>query len=269
MPADPTPPDRTPAPEPVPADRTRTPGPIPEDRSGTSNAGGSTVVAESAGLVVLVWVLCPVLGAGLLWLVQACAGWVASLRWIPMRGPFMLIDQVADAEPWASLGALFLGTLGGLLVAVIAAAERLTVTVAGDAVTLLRDGTARRVDRAEITGAFRDGNRLVLLGPAGEEVARESSDLPADRLRAAFEAYGYRWHADGDPYAADFRRWTDGGPGLPPGANSLLKARQRALEKSDRTDLAELRTELTRLGLVVRDDGKRQYWRPIRPPGQP
>ncbi|MFY1690368.1 YqeB family protein [Plantactinospora sp. WMMB782] len=242
---------------------------IPPDGTRSPVVGGSTVVAEPAWLVAVVWVLCPVLGAGLLWLVQACAGWVASLRWIPMRGPFMLIDEVADAEPWASLGALFLGALGGLLVAAIAAAERLTVTVAGDAVTLLRDGTARRVDRAEIAGAFRDGKRLVLLGPGGGEVARESSDLPADRLRAAFEAYGYRWHADGDPYAADFRRWTDGGPGLPPGANSLLKARQRALDKDDRADLAELRAELSRLGVVVRDEGKRQYWRPVRPSGRP
>ncbi len=268
MTADATPPDRTRTPyrEPAP-DRTRSSGEPAPDRTPAAAPGEPTVVAEPAGRVALVWILCPPLGAALLWLVQASAGWVASLRWIPMRGPFMLIDAVD--EPWATGGALVLGTLGGLLVAGIAAAERLTVTVAIDRVTLVRGTTTRRIGRDEITGAFRDGKRLVLLGPAAEELAREPSDLPADRLRAAFQAYGYRWYADGDPYRADFRRWTDGGPELPPGAYSLLKARQRALDKGDKADVAELRTELVPLGVVVRDEGKRQYWRRTRPPGQP
>ncbi|WP_234359473.1 MULTISPECIES: hypothetical protein [unclassified Plantactinospora] len=237
----------------------------PPDRTRASLPGEPIVVAEPASLVALVWILFPPLGAALLWLVQASAGWVASLRWMPMRGPFMLIDAVD--EPWATGGALLLGTLGGLLVAGIAAAERLTVTVARDGVTLVRGTATRRVGRAEITGAFREGKRLVLLGPAAEELARESSDLSADRLRAAFEAHGYRWYPDGDPYRAEFRRWADADPELPAGANSLLKARQRALDSGDKADVAELRVELTRLGVVVRDEGKRQYWRRTRPPG--
>ncbi|MEQ4303908.1 hypothetical protein ABNF97_21425 [Plantactinospora sp. B6F1] len=229
----------------------------------TRASGEPTVVAEPASLVALVWISFPLLGAALLWLVQASAGWVVSLRWAPWRGLFKLVDAVD--EPWATGGALLLGALGGLLIAAIAADERLSVTVARDGVTLERGDATRRVDRAEITGVFRDGKRLVLLGPVAEELAREPSDLPADRLRAVFEAYGYRWYADGDPYRADFRRWADGDPELPVGANALLKARQRALDKGDKADVAELRTELPRLGVVVRDEGKRQYWRPTRP----
>ncbi|GIG86148.1 YqeB family protein [Plantactinospora endophytica] len=242
-----------------------------DSRGGTSGdsraaaSGAPTVVAEPASHVALVWLLAPVLGAALFWLVQASAGWIASLRWIPMRGPFKLIDAVD--EPWATGGALLLGTLGGLLVAGIAAAERLAVTVAGDGVTLVRGDATRRVDRTEITGAFWDSKRLVLLGRAAEELARERTGLPADRLGAAFEAHGYRWYADGDPYGADFRRWTDRDPALPAGANGLLKARQRALDKGDKPDLAELRAELLRLGVVVREEGKRQHWRRTRPVG--
>ncbi|MFY1668683.1 YqeB family protein [Plantactinospora sp. WMMB334] len=235
------------------------PPPDPSRPAGGAGPGGAIVVAEPAGLVVLVWLLFPVLGAALLWLVRSSAGWVAALRWMPMRGPFRLIDAVD--EPWATGGALLLGALGGLLVAAVAAAERLTVTVAGEGVTLVRDDVTRRIARDGITGAFRDGSRLVLLGPAAEELVRESSDLPADRLRAAFEAYGYRWYADGDPFRAEYRRWTDGGPDLPPGANPLLRARQRALDRNDRADAVELRTELARLGVVVREEGRRQYWR--------
>ena len=209
-------------------------------------------------------------GAALCWAVQAAAGWIASVRWMPMRGPFKLIDAVD--EPWATGGALLLGALGGLLLAGMAAAERLAVTVAADRVTLVRgDGTRHVLERARIGGVFRDGKQLVLLGGLGEELARESSDLPANRLRDAFEAYGYRWYADGDPHRDDYRRWVDGAPGLPPGADPLLRVRQRALDRKDGSELAELGAELARLGVLVRDRDKRQYWRPApaapAPPG--
>lgn len=226
-------------------------------------AGAQTVVAEPTSWVVLVWILFPLLGAALLWLVQWSAGWIASLPWIPMRGPFKLIDAVD--EPWATGGALLLGPLAGLVVAGMAAADRLTVTVAADRVTLARGDTTRHVERDRIDAVFQDGKQLVLLDATSQEVAREASDLPAERLRGAFEAYGYRWHAGGDPYRDDFRPWSSGTPELPPWADALLRARQRALDKRDRAGLADVDTELTRLGLVIRDDGRRQYWRRTRP----
>ena len=50
-------------------------------------------------------------------------------------------------------------------------------------------------------------------------------------------------------------------PTLPVGADALLKARARALDKGDSGDAAELRSELARLGVVVRDEKKRQFVR--------
>lgn len=51
-------------------------------------------------------------------------------------------------------------------------------------------------------------------------------------------------------------------PGLPHGANALLKARAQLLEKKkSTTDLRELREELAALRVVVRDEKRRQYWR--------
>ena len=52
---------------------------------------------------------------------------------------------------------------------------------------------------------------------------------------------------------------------LPPGANALLKVRAEALRKGDSGDADELREELSRLGVVVREEKKRQYWRLTRP----
>ncbi|MEU8916541.1 CysS/YqeB C-terminal domain-containing protein [Streptomyces nigrescens] len=51
-------------------------------------------------------------------------------------------------------------------------------------------------------------------------------------------------------------------PGLPQGANALLKARAQLLDKKSSTeDLRELREELARVGVVVRDEKRQQYWR--------
>ena len=50
-------------------------------------------------------------------------------------------------------------------------------------------------------------------------------------------------------------------PDLPPGADPLLRARAKVLGKRD--EAAELRAELARIGLVVRDERKRQYVRTL------
>jgi hypothetical protein len=67
---------------------------------------------------------------------------------------------------------------------------------------------------------------------------------------------------DADPYEDEFRIWFPKTPELPDLANALLAARAEALESSDSGDsVKELRRELARIGIVVRDKGKRQYWR--------
>jgi hypothetical protein len=58
-----------------------------------------------------------------------------------------------------------------------------------------------------------------------------------------------------------YRRWVDDLPDLPASANVLLKARARALDKGDGDEAAQLRADLARLGVVVRDENTRQSWR--------
>jgi hypothetical protein len=84
-------------------------------------------------------------------------------------------------------------------------------------------------------------------------------------LDNAFIAHGYSWRADGDPYAAEFRLWIEQTPGLPEGANALFTARAKAIAaRSD--DATALRAELLRLGIVVREEKHRQYWRKVTSP---
>jgi hypothetical protein len=223
-----------------------------------------TVVSAPTFDRAVVWLGLPALGALAGWLLKLVASWVADLPRVPFRPVFTFIASID--EPYATVGALVLGAALGVVVAVIAEREALTVTVSGWRARLARgDGTATEVSRSDVDSVFMDGKNLVLLHASGGELARESTDLRPDALREAFTRHGYRWLADGDPHADDFRLWVDDMPGLPEGADALLKARARALEKRRDRDAAELRRELGRLGVVIRDERRRQYWR-MTPP---
>ncbi|MFF6876720.1 hypothetical protein ACFY9S_15550 [Streptomyces sp. NPDC012474] len=219
----------------------------------------ATQLAESAWAIVLFCVACGAVGGVLLPLI---ARWLLTLPWAPLEGPAELLTSVP--EPALTLGTITVGVLGGLLLGFTAAHESLSVRVRDTHVTLaVRDGSPE-FTREEISVFFRDGKQLVLLGPDGMELAREHCGLPWQRLADALAEHGYTW-AEEDPYRAEFRRWVPGTPGLPEGADALLRARAQARKhEDDAKDARELRGELLRLGVVVRDEEKRQYWRLVR-----
>ncbi|MFI7425377.1 hypothetical protein ACIBPB_00170 [Micromonospora sp. NPDC049836] len=226
-------------------------------------AGETTVVGGGAGELVLMWVGFPLLGAGLGAALTAGSGWVADLPWFPFQGWFALLARLPGDRSYP-VGA-GVAALAGLAVAFVGTRERLTVTVGRAGARLHRDGHRRDVPRAAVAGVFLDGKALVLLDDAGRELAREPADLSEARLRAAFTGQGWPWLA-GDPHRDAYRRWVAGLPGLPAGADALLSARQRALDADRGGEVRELRAELARLGVVLRDEGKRQYWRLVPGP---
>ncbi|GLY66135.1 YqeB family protein [Amycolatopsis taiwanensis] len=225
---------------------------------GEQPSGRATVV-DPLSVRVFVWLGFPLIGAVVVVAIKLAAPWVVSLPWAPMRGPFELIASVP--EPWGMIGAVAVGLVGGLVFGVLARKEALSVTVDDDKVVLTRGDESRELDRGAVGAVFLDGEHLVLLGGKTEELARESGDLTADSLATVFRAHGYRW-LDSDPTRDQFRRWVPETPDLDPAANALLNARARALRKSKSGDDAkDLRTELARLGVVVKDQDKKQYWR--------
>jgi hypothetical protein len=231
---------------------------------GAKPGGGATVVAPPPAERALVWVGFPLIGAAAGWLLKSLAEWATSLPWVPFKGPLELVASVPD--PQATIGSLALGVAGGLVVAVLAEQDYVRVTVEDDQLTVTRGGSSRRVPRASVEAVFLDGKQLVLLGHETDEVVREGGDLPdAERLEAAFRAHGYPWVPGGDPHKDEYRRWVEDLPDLPAGADAVLKARARALDRGDKEDAAQLRLELGKLGIVVRDEGKRQFWRRTRP----
>ncbi|MFE5819296.1 hypothetical protein ACFQ6S_38525 [Streptomyces sp. NPDC056479] len=211
---------------------------------------------ESAWGLTLFWVACGAVVGGL---VTLLAEWLVRLSWAPLQGPAKLLASVP--EPWQSIGSVGVGAVLGLVVGIIAVHESLSVRVSPDHVVLGIRDSSQEFGRDEVALAVRDGKQLVLLGPDGMEIAREDCNLPWTRLAEAFAAHGFRW-SDEDPYREEFRRWVPGMPGLPHGADALLRARATAREKDEGAeDARELRRELLRLGVVVRDVKKRQYWR--------
>jgi hypothetical protein len=221
-------------------------------------ANAATVVAEPIWLHTLYWIVFPILGAGLGWLLRLVAHWALGLKWVPFQGPLELIDSIP--EPQITIGAIVLGALVGMVLAFLAKRESLSIIVSADRVELSREGNSREFGREQISAVFKDGGRLVLLGQRAEELASDQTDLGAKRLEGAFRENGYPW-TDGDPHAEEFRRWVPDTPDLPTGANALFTARSKALEGGESDDVKELRAELAKLGVVVKDDKKRQYWR--------
>lgn len=203
---------------------------------------------------VLGWLGLPAVGAVLLYLLLRVAAWV------PLPGPFELIRELP--EPVSSIVAAVVGTVIGLVLATMADQESLTVRLSTTDIVLTRPGYRRTLARADVAVAFSERDRLILLGRTGRELAREPSHLSRAKLSAAFREHSIAW-SDQDPYLETYRRWVPDLPDVPAAAGAVFAARQTALKENDESDVKELREELGRLGFVVRDDHKRQYWRRV------
>ncbi|MEH1027150.1 YqeB family protein [Micromonospora profundi] len=217
-----------------------------------------TVVSGGPLELAVMWGGFPLLGAGAGWLLAAATGWLARLPWVPFGALIEWLDRLP--EPQATAGTIAVGVLAGLIVAGVGTAERLIVTVDAAQVRLRRSDQNRTIARVDTSVVFVGDGHLVLLDADGAELARESTDLPAGRLAAAFREHGWGW-ADDDPHRAAYRLWVPDLPGLPDGADALLRARERAIGKDRHDDARELRRELGALGVVLRDEDERQYWR--------
>lgn len=220
-----------------------------------------TVVGRSWWETGLVWVGFPLVGAVVGWFARPVAEWALGLAWVPFQGPLQLIESLP--EPQATYVLTAAGVVLGVMVALTAEGEVLRITVDDRAIRLRLDEQTHEIAGPDVGAIFLDGKDLVVLGVSTEELVRLRNDRSSDRLSEAFTAYGYPWRSEGDPYRDDYRRWADDTPDLPGAVNAVFRAREHALENGDQADAASLRTELAKLGIVVRDEGARQHWRRV------
>ncbi|WP_158852450.1 YqeB family protein [Saccharothrix deserti] len=223
-----------------------------------NKAAERTTVSHSTGLHVFLWTAFPGGGALLGFVLAHVPGWIAVLPWFPNQEKIAELAEVIG--PKATVALVAVGVLVGGFVALMAYDDMVTVTIDEESVTVKRGDKEAVFGGAAVSGAFVDAKDLVLLGPHGEELTREKTDLKPHKLRAGFEAHGYDWH-ERDPYGEKFTRWIDGSSGLSQDVHAILRARQTAIESGDTDDLRDLRRELSRHGVFVREEGKRQYWR--------
>jgi hypothetical protein len=221
-----------------------------------------TVLRQPTLSTVCIYVVFMLVGAGAGWLVGLLADWLVTLPWAPLQGPAELVASIP--APWLPAA----GAVTGLALGLVAQHEQLVIRLSYDRVVLTCKGRERKFPRDAVAAVFRDGKQLVLLSHDGGELTRQECDLDVGRVADAFTEHNYVW-ANVDPHQDEFRRWVPGMPGLPEGANAILKARQESLEKKgpSHDDVWELRGALARLGVVVRDEKRRQYWRTFRKSG--
>ncbi|WP_067968545.1 YqeB family protein [Nocardiopsis trehalosi] len=233
-------------------------------RSGTSTPPAAEVCRPRAGHFLLLWGVFPVggaaLGAGLAWGATAAARWLLTLPWSPFDQPASLLVTLPVGPAVAVMAGV--GVLAGLVLALLGQDELIRVTVDDRGLKVARGDNRREVARDEVGAVFLDGKAVVVLGHGTEQLVRFTGEPPAaGRLGDALRRRGYPWLPDGDPHAAAFRRWVKGHPDLPAAADAYLVARERALKHGDAKDADELRAELTAIGVAVREEGRRQYWR--------
>jgi hypothetical protein len=209
---------------------------------------GDDKITEGTSVLLFRWAGLPMGGALAAWLLKLLAGWLVTLPKVLFRHPLEFVDSIP--VPWV----LLVGLVGGFVLSLMWHGERLAVVVSPERVRLKGDEYEATFERADVAAVFVDRQHLVLLGHDTGELAHRTSELDVAALKSAFTRHGYPWR-DGDPHAGEYRRWVPDMEGLPPGANALLAARAKA--KDDQ----ELRTELLKLGVVVRDEKDKQYWR--------
>ena len=232
----------------------------------STDSSTKTVIGHSTVDKLVLYGGLPLLGLALGFFLPRIADWAAKQKWVPFQGPLELISKWDGW--WVVAICIALGIVAGVLLAAMALEDTLKTTISTTEVEFLKHQKTTRVPREKVALAFLDGKEIVLQDSRSAELAREKHDQlsgDAKKIPAAFRTHGYPWSDAGDPHEGEFRRWVEDDPELSPAANAVLKARSKAFDQGDKgkADLRELRQELAKLGHVVRDRDKKQYWRSV------
>jgi hypothetical protein len=232
----------------------------------STNSATKTVIGHSAVDKLVLYGGLPLLGLVLGFFLPRIADWAVRQSWVPWRRP---LEFIAESDSWwVTAICIALGVIGGLLLAAMALEDTLKTTISTTEVEFLKNQKTTRVPREEVAVAFLDGKDIVLQDSRSAELAREKHDQFASeskKIADAFRSQGYPWSDAGDPHGSEFRRWVEDDPDVSPAANAVLRARAKAFDQGDKgkADLRELRLELAKLGYVIRDRDKKQYWRSV------
>jgi hypothetical protein len=194
-------------------------------------------------------------------LLPVVARWALDLsRGLPFKPVFRVVGAVD--RPWEVAINLAIWLVVGLGVAYAAMGEQVRLAISDAELRVEGRDLAEAVPRADVADVFLDRGRLVVLDHRSLALVREENPASREAVAAAFREHGYPWR-DSDPFAELYQRWRPDTPDLPGPVNAVLAAREVALRKNARRDVRGLSEALHKLGYVARDEGSRQFWRPL------
>lgn len=210
---------------------------------------------------IILVIIPPILGAILGWFMPTIASWAIKIPFIPFSG---VLEWIAATEsPWHPIITVVLGVIAGLVFVYYAFSESLKITITDEEVSLSIEGKVTVIHQSEVSAIYMEGKSLVILNNEGNELFRGQPESKQDSISEAFRHHMYSWK-DADPFDNQYQRWIADHPDFPPHINSLLSARERAIQKEETEEMDVLRKDLVKEGIVIRDEGKRQYVRMVR-----
>jgi hypothetical protein len=228
---------------------------------GKEPAADPTRLAPGPAERLLIVVGLPLLAVAVGALLPVVARWALDLsRGLPFRPAFRVVGAVD--RPWEVAVNLAIWLVVGIAAAYTALGETVRLTVTADAVRIQRRDRDETIDRAAVADVFLDGDRIVLLDHRSLPLARDPNPTSREGIAAAFRVHGYPWR-ERDPFAESYRRWHPDTPDLPAPVNAVLAAREVALRRKAHTEVRGLSEALHKLGYAAREEGTRQFWRPL------
>ncbi|WP_019200816.1 hypothetical protein [Tsukamurella sp. 1534] len=231
--------------------------------STTESTRTARTVGLPAWLQALVVAALTAAGAGLGLVVRGVVGWLErTVDGSP--GPLRIAAQLPVGVAVGVLAVV--GLVGGIVLVAAWQDEVAHVTVDGEHVELKAGGHRRWIAAAEVGEVFLGrGGELTVLDRQGRLLAAAGTDgVPRARLVEAFTAAGYPWRGAEDPHEAEFVRYVEGRGDVGDEAARLLRERAVARAEKRGPTARDLRLRLGEAGVVVRDRGDEQEFRPAR-----
>jgi hypothetical protein len=119
--------------------------------------------------------------------------WLAR-DWLPWRLPVELLDRFAGwLGGWGPLVFVGLGLVAGLVLALAALDEEVSVAVTDEQVSITRSSSTRHYRAEDVREALLDTKHLVLVAGNGTDLVRVKTGFSGAALAGAFREHGYTW----------------------------------------------------------------------------
>lgn len=229
----------------------------------------NTVIGISRIEKILWFIGFSIIGAVLGYFLKNILSWVNSNERFSNHKRLSLITKITDFlnstfGEWAILLFIITGVVIGIYLAKMLLRESPIISISNHNIDIDNDLESLTFIRDEIQDIYYDDDELVIISSSGHELLRESYDIKKETLKKAFRNHSYPFNLL-DPYKACFKLWSASVDELSPPGNALMKARALAIKNIDEEEIIDIREELSKLGVIVKDNDTKQYWRFVTP----